>query len=134
MGLHIYWEDEQKVIIRQVYDMTWTWDEYLEAFEKIRQLGNEVDYPIGLIAELGNIRSVPPNAIVYGARGIRSLPSNIVLSVMITPSLLAKSLLNIILKASQLKNVQTAPTVDDARLMIVEKRKAELQIDVKSST
>ncbi len=133
MGLHIYWEDDQKIIIRQVYDMTWTWDEYLEAFEKIRQLGHEVNYPIGLIAELGLIRSVPPNAIVYGARGIRSLPTNIVLSAMVTPSQLAKTLLHVILKASQLKNVQTAATVDDARHRIMERRNAELGINAKSS-
>ena len=133
MGLHVCWENEQKVIIRQVYDMTWTWDEYLAAFAKIRELGAGVDYPIGLIAELGNIRSVPPNAIVYGARGIRSLPQNIVLSVMVTPSQLAKSLLNIILKASQLKNVQTAQTVDEARKMIIDKRNAHLTAATKNA-
>ncbi len=128
MGLHIYWEDEQKIIIRQVYDMTWTWDEYLAAFAKIRQLGNDVDYPIGLIAELGNIRNVPPNAVVYGARGIRSLPSNLVLSVMVTSSQLAQSLLHIILVAGQFKNVTTATSVDKARLMITEKRNMRLAL------
>ena len=128
MGLHVYWEDEQKIVIRQVYDMAWTWDEYLVAFAKIRQFGNEVSYPIGLIAELGNIRSVPPNAVVYGARGIRSLPSNIVLSVMVTPSQLAQSLLRIILVAGQFKNVTTAPSVDQARLMITEKRNIQLKL------
>jgi hypothetical protein len=126
MGLHVYWENDQKVIIRQVYDLTWTWDEYLAAFEKIRQLGGEVNCPIGMISELGNIRSVPPNAILYGARGIRSLPSNIVLTVMVTPSQLAQSLLKVILKATQFKNIQTAQTVEDARQMITEKRKSVL--------
>jgi hypothetical protein len=126
MGLHVYWENDQKMIIRQVYDLTWTWDEYLAAFAKIRQLGQEVDYPIGMISELGNIRSVPPNAILYGARGIRSLPSNIVLTVMVTPSHLAQSLLKIILTATQFKNIETAQTVETAREMILEKRKADL--------
>jgi len=133
MGLRIYWEDEQKVIIRQVYDMTWTWEEFLAAFEKIRQLGAEVNYPIGLIAELGNIRSVPPNAIVYGARGIRSLPNNIILSVMVTPSTLAQSLLKVILSATQFPNIQTATSVDEAHRMITEKRKTALSISTKNS-
>ena len=126
MGLHIYWEDEQRIIIRQVYDMTWTWDEFLKAFEKIRELGREVDYPIGMISELGNIRSVPPNAIVYGARGIRSLPPNIALTVMVTHSQLAQSLLNIIMKAAQFKNIQTAQTVEAAHEMVIERRNAVL--------
>ena len=126
MGLHIYWEDDQKIIIRQVYDLTWTWDEYLAAFEKIRQLGNEVDYPIGMISEIGNIRSVPPNAILYGARGIRSLPSNIILTVMVTSSPLALSLLKVILTATQFKNIQTAATVADARRMINDKLNTDL--------
>jgi len=126
MGLRVYWEDEQKIIIRQVYDLTWTWDEFLAAFENIRQLAREVDYPIGMISEIGHIRSVPPNAIVYGARGIRSLPTNIDLTVMVTSSLLALSLLRVILNVGQFQNIQTASTVEDARQMIMEKRKAEM--------
>jgi hypothetical protein len=126
MGLRVYWENDDKIIIRQIYDMTWTWDEYLAAFAKIRQLGCEVNYPIGMVSELGNIRSVPPNAILYGARGIRSLPPNIVLTVMVTPSQLAHSLLSIILKATQFKNIQTAQTIEAAREMILEKRKRVL--------
>ena len=118
MGLHVYWEDDQKIIIRQVYDLTWNWDEYLAAFEKIHQLGSTVNYPVGMISEIGQIRKVPPNAILYGARGIRSLPANIVLTVMVTSSPLALSLLNVILTATQFKNIQTANTVEDARQMI----------------
>lgn len=121
MGLHVYWEDEQKIIIRQVYDLTWTWDEFLAAFAKIRQLGSEVNYPIGMISEIGQIRSVPPNAILYGSQGIRSLPTNIALTVMVTSSTVAKSLLRVILAVGQFQNIHTAATVETARQMITAK-------------
>ena len=133
MGLRVYWENDQRIVIRQIYDMTWTWDEYLASFAKIRQLACEVNDPIGMIAELGNIRSVPPNAILYGARGIRSLPPNIILAVMVTPSQLAQSLLTVILKATQFKNIQTAPTIEEAKEMILEKRTRVLAEAVVSS-
>ena len=126
MGLHVYWEDEQKIIIRQVYDMTWTWDEFLAAFAEIRRLGGEVDYPIGMISEIGRIRSVPPNAILYGARGIRSLPTNITLTVMVTSSPLALSMLKVILTVTQIQNIQTALSVEAARQMITEKRRIQM--------
>ncbi|MBA3874977.1 MAG: hypothetical protein H0X30_38105 [Anaerolineae bacterium] len=126
MGLQVYWEDEQKVIIRQVYDLTWTWDEFLKAFEEIRRLGSEVDYPIGMISEIGLIRSVPPNAILYGARGIRSLPNNIFLTVMVTSSPLALSFLKVILSVGQFQNIRTAPTVEIARQMIAEKHVSQM--------
>jgi len=126
MGLQVYWENDQKTIIRQVYDLKWTWDEFLETFEKIRQMGQEVGYPIGMISEIGQIRTVPPNAIVYGAKGIRSLPPNIVLTVMVTSSPLALSLLKVILAATQFKNIETATTVEEARHRIMEKRAAEV--------
>ena len=126
MGLQVYWEDEQKVIIRQVYDLTWTWDEFLKAFEEIRRLGGEVDYPISMISEIGLIRSVPPNAILYGARGIRSLPNNIILTVMVTSSPLALSFLKVILSVGQFQNIRTAPTVEIARQMIAEKRLSQM--------
>jgi hypothetical protein len=63
---------------------------------------------------------------LYGARGIRSLPSNIVLAVMVSSSPLALSLLNVILTATQFKNVQTASTVENAKRIIADKRQAEL--------
>jgi hypothetical protein len=122
MGLHVFWEDETKQIIRQVYDMTWTWDEYLAAFERIRQLAGEVDYPIGMVSQLDNIRNVPPNAILYGARGIRSLPSNLILTVMVTPSSLAHSLLKLILMAGQFENITTAKSVEEAHRLIAAKK------------
>ncbi|MCA0456237.1 MAG: hypothetical protein LCI00_19820 [Chloroflexi bacterium] len=121
MGLQVFWEDETRQIIRQVYDMTWTWDEYLAAFEKIRQLASEVDHPIGMIAELENIKNVPPNAVLYGARGIRSLPSNLLLTVMVTPSSLAHSLLKVILFAGQFENIVTAKSIEDAHRLIAAK-------------
>lgn len=123
MGLPVFWEDETKQIIRQVYDITWTWDEYLAAFEKIRQLASEVDYPVGMISELDNIKNVPPNAIIYGACGIRSLPINLILTVMVTPSSLAHSLLKLILMAGQFENVITAKSVEEAHRLIAAKQK-----------
>ncbi len=122
MSVHIFWEDETKQIIRQIYDMTWTWGEYLAAFEKIRQIASEVDCPIGMVSELDNIKNVPPNAILYGARGIRSLPSNIILTVMVTPSGLAHSLLKLILTAGQFENITTAKSVEDAHRLITAKK------------
>ncbi len=133
MGLHIFWDDEQKLILRQVYDLSWTWDEYLAAFAKIRELASEVDYPIGMISEIGMIKSVPPNAILYGARGIRSLPSNIVLTVMVTESQLALSLLNIILTATQFKNIETAKTAETANRMIMDKLNMQVRESVSNS-
>ena len=121
MGLQVFWEDETRQIIRQVYEMTWTWEEYLAAFEKIRELASEVDYPIGMVSELDNIKNVPPNAILYGARGIRSLPPNLALTVMVTPSSLAHSLLKLILIAGQFENVTTAKSVGDAYRLIAAK-------------
>ena len=133
MGLHIFWDDEQKLILRQAYDLTWTWEEYLAAFAKIRELASEVDYPIGMISEIGMIKSVPPNAILYGARGIRSLPSNIVLTVMVTESQLALSLLNIILTATQFKNIETAKTAETANRMIMDKLNVQVRESVSNS-
>lgn len=133
MGLHIFWDDEQKLILRQAYDLTWTWEEYLAAFAKIRELASEVDYPIGMISEIGMIKSVPPNAILYGARGIRSLPSNIVLTVMVTESQLALSFLNIILTATQFKNIETAKTAETANRMIMDKLNVQVRESVSNS-
>ena len=121
MDIHVYWEDDQKIIIRQVYDMTWTWEEFVAAIEEIRRLESEVAHPIGMISEIGRIKSVPSNAILHGSRAIRRLPEDIVLTVVVTTSPLILSLLSVILTLTQFKNIKTAPSVTVARLMIMRK-------------
>lgn len=118
MGIAVMWDTELKEIICQNYELEWDWDEYQAAFAKTCQLAHEVEYPIGLIAEVADMKHIPPGAIIHGARAIFSLPSNIVLSVVITRSGLAKSILNLILRATQFKNVIYATNRDEARIYI----------------
>ena len=101
MSISTVWDSDLKRIILQKYDLKWDWNDYQHAFEITRQLAHEVEYPIGLIAEVADMKHIPSEAIIHGARAINSLPQNIALSVVITRSVLAKSILNIILMATQ---------------------------------
>ena len=118
MGINVDWDTNQKQIIRQNYGIHWSWDEYLEAFRRTGQLAQEVDYPIGLIAEVADLRHIPRNAVMYGSRALLGLPSNIVLSVVITRSSIAKTMLNVITKVVRFNRFTYASSVEEARQYI----------------
>ena len=118
MGIIVDWDTHQKQIIRQNYGIHWSWDDYQEAFRRTGQLAQEVDYPIGLIAEVADLRHIPHNAVMYGSQALLGLPSNIVLSVVITRSNIAKMMLNVITKVVRFKRFTYASSVEEARQYI----------------
>ena len=70
MGIAVIWDTEQKRMICQKYDLKWDWGDYQRAFEQTPQLANEVEYPIGFIAEVADMKHIPPEAIIHGARAL----------------------------------------------------------------
>lgn len=118
MVISVYWDNTEKTILRQDYGTTFDWHEYEESFAQIRRLASEVDHPIGIIADLGRIGRIPPDALMHGSRAIRELPANVSLCVVVTPSQLAMTLLRTIRVATRYEKIRVAGNIEDARLSI----------------
>jgi hypothetical protein len=118
VGISVYWDNAEKTILRQDYSQMWEWHEYEASFAQIRELASEVDHPIGIIADLGSIGRIPPDAIMHGSRAVRELPDNVSLCVVVTPSQLVMTLLRAIRAATRYEKIRVAGTIEDARLSI----------------
>jgi hypothetical protein len=127
MSITVFWDNEQKTVIRQVYGSTWKWDEYLAAFKQLDQLASEVTHQISVIADVSQTRRIPPNAITYGSRAIRGLPTNVAFAVVVTPSPLILSLLKVILVLARFDNLYIAATEAEAQALI-EAKKDDLRL------
>lgn len=117
LKITVEWDNTQKTIIRQVYGLTWDWDEYLASFAEIARLAAEVDHRIGIVAEAGAIRRIPGNALRYGSHAIGNLPPNVVTYVVVTPSRLSLSIIKVI-QAVTRYNLQVTTSVEAAREMV----------------
>lgn len=95
-------------MLLQVYEQTWQWGEYRASFEQITQLAGEVSYPIGIIADVGGIRRIPAQAVLHGSWALRSLPSNVALSIVVTPSAFTLSLLQMIQTLTRYDKIRLA--------------------------
>jgi hypothetical protein len=123
VSITVDWHNPQKTILRQVYDATWSWDEYVASFRRIGALAAEVDHPIGIIAETGAVRHIPRHAIMYGSRAVKHLPPNVYLAVIVSPSAFVISMMTIIAKITRYR-WRTAATVEEAQAILESARSA----------
>lgn len=118
LGILVYWDNPEKTILRQDYGAIWGWDEYEASFAEIRAHVGEVDHPVGIIADVGKIGQIPPDAIMHGARAVRELPDRVSLCVVVTPSRLTIMILQAIRAVTRYDKIRIAPSVDQARHQI----------------
>jgi hypothetical protein len=124
VGIDVYWDNAEKTILHQDYGATWGWQDYEAAFAQVHQFAGEIDHPFGIIADVGLVSSIPPDAIKHGSRAVRELPDNVSLCVVVTPSRLTMMLLQVIRAATRYEKIRIASSVEEARHLI------EAKIDV----
>jgi hypothetical protein len=118
VGITVDWYNADKTVLLQIYENTWKWEEYISSFEKIARLAGEASYPIGIIADVGGIRHIPARAVTHGSWALRSLPSNVALSVVVTPSASTLALLKMIQTITQYDKIRLAATREEARVLL----------------
>jgi hypothetical protein len=114
----VFWDNPEKTILRQVYGTTFNWDEFQAAVAQLNRLAREVDHPISIIAEVSSLKRIPPDAIVYGSRGVRDLPANMTVCVFVTPSRLTLALVQAILAATRYEKLRIVSSLDEAYRLI----------------
>ena len=62
MGVWVTWDNQEKTILRYVYEGTWTWDEWYTAVENARRMMEGVDHKVYLIVDAA-CQELPPRAL-----------------------------------------------------------------------
>lgn len=89
MPISINWDNPQKTIIRNEFEGSWTWNEFVEAMDQVGKLMQTVSHPVDI---LGNMRpgNMPKtgNAIAVGRSAMLHWPANFQRLVLVTNPLL----------------------------------------------
>ncbi|MCA9891092.1 MAG: hypothetical protein KC546_22095, partial [Anaerolineae bacterium] len=60
MGIQLVWEDDDKTILRHIYEGIWTVADFIGAVDESRKLLLEVEHPVDLIIDMREAAGPPP--------------------------------------------------------------------------
>ena len=64
--IDVYWDDNEKTIVRHDYTESWTWEDYIQAANKTREMMDSVSYTVDVIMDLGERGMMPEVAFFEG--------------------------------------------------------------------
>lgn len=91
MPLHVFWDNDEKTIIRCESEGKWTWVEYHHALEQMVEMVNSVSHQVNLInGERPGAVMPPGSPLPHFRHTAKILPANVGLNVVIVKSALAR--------------------------------------------
>ena len=73
MGIEVKWDNEDKTIIRYIYDGRWTWEELDNARTVAAQFESTVDRRVNVIVDVLKSRLLPNGTITRARQVVREL-------------------------------------------------------------
>lgn len=138
MGVKVIWHNEEKTIVRHVYDNDWRFDEVRQAAYEAWDLMRSVPHPVDAIFDLRETRTFPKgSAIDIGKFVSTNRPSNARLLIILNAPLLFKGMYDLFRKVyKDLSNrvpLRFAATIEEALQMVAEaNEKAKANVPVTS--
>lgn len=66
MGIRVEWDNDEKTVIRYVYEERWTWEDFHYARSQVREWLDTVDHRVDVIVDVRNSRLVPNGVLAQG--------------------------------------------------------------------
>lgn len=117
----VNWDNVEQTIIRLDYaDPVKSWDEYHEAIEKTYEMVQSKSYTVHMIHNPGKTKMPPGNPLFHITKAIRTLPQNAGLILMIIEDMMARRVVEAVVRLLIAKNAGFATSVDNAHERIKE--------------
>ncbi len=97
MSITVEWDNPEKTIVRVTFAGRWTWAEFYEFVTKqVQPLIRTVDHTVDVISDFRDSGPLPLGpAITYANNVMKSYPPNAGIMVIVSNSLLIKTLVNV---------------------------------------
>lgn len=124
MPVHIAWDDSAETMLLMDVIAPWTWDEYLNAASKGRDMASEKLYTVHLIVDFTLVGTLPRGYLLGFQRAAQYIPPNGGLIIMIGVTGVLKRVGNVmgVLLPQHLWRVRHLNSLDEARQKIAEYR------------
>jgi hypothetical protein len=77
MGITVLWDDEQRTVVRYVFQSEWTWDDFYVARNLVNGMVEGEAHPVAMLFDVPEDVVIPPNFVSKFATMFRTRPDNI---------------------------------------------------------
>jgi len=124
MGIRPVWDNDEKTIVRHIYDGRWTLEDYYNLIGEHRIMLKDVDHTVDIINDLRTAGPVPggmAQAIKYAAR---NAPPNEGVNVIVGANEYVKALIELVNRTAgtDVTEVTHVATLEEAYAIIAEHR------------
>ena len=127
MSIDIDWDNDDRQIIKAVFQGRWTWQEYLDGKEKAETMLASVEHRVDFISDMTEGSFVPQSALSNLSRAFAGAPRNLGLNVIVGGNTFVRILLQSLGKIvphSPASNIRFAETLDEAYDVVAQDREA----------
>ena len=116
MPIHVIWDDDEKKIIKHIYDGKWSLGEFHQAVDQNAMMVSSVPHQVDIIADLSKSAGIPSNMLSTVNRVLKKMPANQRLNVIVGADRFTTILLNVALKIvpNGSTSVKIVPTLEEA--------------------
>ncbi len=120
-----HWDDDEKTIIRMIFEGRWTWDDFYAADRQVIDMEKEGGARIDIIVDLLSSGPLPQNTLLHVKNIADRQSDKMGLNVLVTTSPLIRNLYGVGAKFYEKigQYFIVVPTIEDARLAITEARR-----------
>jgi hypothetical protein len=76
MAIRVFWDDQDKTVLRYEFSGLWTWDEFHAAMRQGWAMLDSVQHPVDVINDFSVCDFVPPNSLSHFVRAARRTHPN----------------------------------------------------------
>ncbi|MEQ8677912.1 MAG: hypothetical protein RLP44_03560 [Aggregatilineales bacterium] len=96
MSVIVFWDNDEKTILRYHFSGRWTWDEYLESLQSGRKMMASVSHYVCILNDMHETLFLPPNFVTLAKNVIESRPDNTGLAIFYTSSQFFKAMYRVL--------------------------------------
>lgn len=120
MGIEIVWDNDEKTILRYIFDTHWTWDDFYTAkAEAYRQI-DTVPHKVGVIFDAPEKITLPANMITHSKSAVSKTHDNTAIVVVVVTNLYLRTMLTLVMKLSKkaAETMRLVSSLDEARTLV----------------
>lgn len=83
MPIEVYWGNDEKTVMRFVFQKPWTWDDFYRAVDRHFVMLRGVDHLVYAITDVSQAGTIPPSALSHGRYYWKHWPPNLATIIII---------------------------------------------------
>lgn len=123
MGIQVLWDNDEKTIIRYIFDADWSWNDFFNAFRQAKALIDVETNDVGVIMEATRpVLHFPPNFLTHMKKALKGRHPRTKIVVAIIRNPFARTIVQSLMKITghDGKLIHICDSVDHARTLILD--------------